>query len=321
MTGIVSINAVPCVQNAPVNALDENKVDAPPEKELDLSGALASQLADISMRFQEVLEAIAALGVKEQETVGAMIKSMGEVLNAVQKLEAGQFSKKEDLDQTLELSVFPPAVDRVMANIKAHAKEALELAKTKAELGERNDCAEVEKWEYANIDYFKKRYDFISKGLDLYKVESEVRDGKSFLRYWGVNELGQTIYKDIEVTGNFFWPSWAPNKIKDAYKAKTDAKAKAEADYKNTTGGITLRVALLALGICKKDEDLPKSKDQLKIASQKISDMISSLQSDQSLITSSVSGLNNSIQQQTTKVAELISDYFSAIQRLVESMH
>ncbi|RXZ38787.1 hypothetical protein D9O50_04620 [Oxalobacteraceae bacterium CAVE-383] len=288
---------------------------------IDLDGALTSRLAFISMRFQQALENMAAAGIKEQKAVNARIKALSEVLNVLQKLELGGYSPA-DLNKALDLPAIPLDARNAMVDInEQQAETERSTAKQAADGVEYQRCHNIAAESYRKGGIYKQRYDGIVSVMDLTGMTA-LENG--MIRFWGLRKTdGAVVYVDFQVSkGTWAWDNNGVADVQNVYRDKQIALAAADTAYKNaTSNGFTLRAALYGLNIYKKDEKLPQSKDELKIATTKISDMVSSLQAAQATLTSDVSGINNNSQQQLTKISEMLTGYFSTIQRLIESMH
>jgi hypothetical protein len=118
------------------------------------------------------------------------------------------------------------------------------------------------------------------------------------------------------VTGNVWYPSWAPDTIKAAYSAKEAALAEAEKKYQTVTNNVSVGALLYGMGVYAKGETLPTTKGQLKIAINKIADMISSLNATQSTLSTDVNSLNNELQKMISLASDRVKNYEDAMKEL-----
>jgi hypothetical protein len=100
--------------------------------------------------------------------------------------------------------------------------------------------------------------------------------------YWNRDKSDKRILKPQTT---IIWPSWGPDHVKSAFFAEQAADKNIEKKFNDyvDSGKVSLNALLLGYGVYKAGEKLPATKEDLEAATEKISSMVNSINSTQSM--------------------------------------
>jgi hypothetical protein len=258
-----------------------NEADSVVPKLNLVAGALEMKLVMLSIELSGVIDKALEVRMQAQKDRNAQIENLNDLLNALRKLQKSSAPFSADSLDKAYID-FPPgsqfsleSATRIKEKAEAHADAIQDTA-----------CRGVQNWGLAYITgspNFREEYAFLLRTMDIKSIAA-TPDGK--LAYTGINKKSgekQTIPVKASVT--MFRPSWGSDATKAIYADRQFAKAKIEDEYKINmdSGKASLGDLLYGYGVYKKGEALPATKEDLEAACEKISAMVSTINSTQSL--------------------------------------
>jgi hypothetical protein len=251
---------------------------------LDLiAGALEMKLVMLSIELSGVIDQALEARMQSQKDRNAQIENLNDLLNALRKLQKSSATFSADsLDKTyIDLPLDARSgPERAMRRKEKEIQKEQEIAA--ADAAENTVCKEVETWGNKSTSFLES-YSAIERFMDI-KARSARADGS--IAYTGINRTtGQWETQYLKAHTSFWYPSWGPDKIRAAYADRRFATARIENKYKVNPDSDKTSLAdlLYQYGVYKKGEALPATKEDLEAASEKISAMVSTITSTQSL--------------------------------------
>jgi hypothetical protein len=300
---------------------------APPVKEnvaaadavsVDLTaGALEFKLGRQCQEYIDVLDKIMAANIKSQNARNDKVKLLNALLNELGRLQASSesFSEKS-LDKVTDMSA--PDSPQHQENIKK-AQEELDRLVASATDTERSTCQKVLDWELSGWrgTEFKSEYYSMLTYMNVDYMEAQ-EDG-TILFMGREKTSGVVIYRIRTPSNSNFYPSWSTDQIKAAYRNKKSAIADAKKRFDPIISGKTTVGELLTLYIYKDGKNLPTSKEELKISSERISNMISDIENTQTMKSADNNKVLNGRNEGYSRISTGVDDYVRKLQELVQA--
>ncbi|MDB5992287.1 MAG: hypothetical protein JWQ10_3690 [Herbaspirillum sp.] len=254
---------------------------------LDFSeGAMEMKLIKLSLELSALIDKLLKGRMESQKDRNVQIEALNDLLSELRKLEKSEDPfKKETLENACKS--LPP--DSPLHRISA--ERFRENAIAAAYAIDNAACLEVQEWEqkmgktrrgdkHWRDDYADMRRDF-HNGQDLEYMSANA-DGS--ITYNGKHD-GKSLSYTIQSYDVVGWEHWGSDKIKKAYADTKNSLVQIDKDYhaQLLDDKVSLNDLLVGYGVYKVGEKLPVTKEDLEAATEKISSMVNSINSTQSM--------------------------------------
>jgi hypothetical protein len=261
-----------------------NQADSAVPK-LDLvAGALEMKLVMLSIELSSVIDKALEARMQAQKDRNAQIENLNDLLNELRKLQKSSATFSADSLDNAYIDL-PPGSSLSLQSAERIRSRGIEVVKN----ADWNNCLYIESWELATIS---GSTDFMQKHtamLNEYVVDSILTGfNGDYLRYFcHRRDNGREAEVRIK-TYNYstmHHPSWPSDAAAVNYRYMQDALAKLNAEFivNSASGKASLGDLLYGYGVYKEGESLPTTKEDLEAANEKISAMVGTITSTQSL--------------------------------------
>jgi hypothetical protein len=246
---------------------------------LDFSeGAMEMKLITLSIELSEIIDKLLKGRMQSQKERNELIEGLNDLLSELRKMEKSTDDFKTDA-LNKDYKAFPPG-SPILRKVIEHARRVMEQSKNNAIRQDRIWLDEI-------VESLRTKSGLEIRSAvqwSLIKFPDDLTsDANGNILFWKKHEDGSWESHYIDTWGS------TRNKLIRNYEIKEKAISDSKATFDGvseriqTSGKASVSDLLYAYGVYKDDEKLPATKEDLEAATEKISSMVNSINSTQSL--------------------------------------